>query len=70
MAAIKTVTMTVRVAPAVKAGLKTAAEQEHRSIANMIEMMIRDYCGRNDITIQEQQALSLENRRRPRAKTR
>ncbi len=51
MAAIKTVTMTVRVAPAVKQGLKTAAEQEHRSIANMVAVMIRDYCGREGIAI-------------------
>jgi len=51
--AIKTVTMTVRVAPSVKEGLKTAAELEHRSIANMVEMMIRDYCGRSGIKIAE-----------------
>jgi len=51
MAAIKTVTMTVRVAPAVKEGLKAAAGREHRSIANMVEMMIRDYCGREGIAI-------------------
>ncbi len=51
MAAIKTVTKTVRVAPALKQGLKTAAEQEHRSIANMDEVMIRDYCGRNGVAI-------------------
>jgi len=51
MAAVKTKTITVRIEPAVKAGLKAVAEQEHRSLANMIEVMIRDYCGRNGINI-------------------
>lgn len=44
MAAFKTETITVRIEPAVKAGLKTVAEQERRSLANMIEVMIRQYC--------------------------
>jgi hypothetical protein len=29
------------------------------------EVLIRDYCGRNGITIQEQQALLLEAERKP-----
>ncbi|MEA3278355.1 MAG: ribbon-helix-helix protein, CopG family [Pseudomonadota bacterium] len=53
MAAVKTETITVRIDPAVKAGLKAAAEQEHRSIANMVEVLIRDYCGRNGIEIRD-----------------
>ena len=28
-----------------------AAGREHRSIANMVEVLIRDYCGRNGIDI-------------------
>lgn len=51
MKAAKTETITVRIEPAVKAGLKAMAERERRSIANMIEVMIRDYCGRNVIKI-------------------
>lgn len=51
MAALKTETITVRIEPAVKAGLKAVAEWEHRSLANMIEVLIRDYCGRNGIAI-------------------
>lgn len=54
MAAIKTVTMTVRLSPAIKKGLMAVAEQDHRSIANMVEIMILDYCGRNGITISDQ----------------
>ncbi len=68
MAAIKTVTMTVRVAPAVKQGLKTAADREHRSIANMVEVLIRDYCGRNGIAIPEQSAL-FDKSQKPRSGT-
>jgi len=44
MAAVKTETITVRIDPAVKAGLRAVAEQERRSLANMIEVMIRQYC--------------------------
>lgn len=49
MATGKTATLTFRIEPALKEALRTAAEQEHRSIANMVEVMIRDYCDRNDI---------------------
>jgi hypothetical protein len=53
MAAIKSETITVRIEPTVKEGLKAMAEQERRSQANMIEIMIRDYCERNGINIAE-----------------
>jgi hypothetical protein len=53
----KTSTLTFRVEPGIKEALRTAAEREHRSIANMIEVMIRDYCGRNGISIPEQGSL-------------
>ena len=53
MAAVKTETITVRIDPAVKAGLKVVAEQEHRSIANMVEVLIRDYCGQRGIEIRK-----------------
>jgi hypothetical protein len=65
MATGKTTTLTFRIEPALKEALRTAADREHRSIANMIEVLIRDYCGRNGITIQEQQALPLEDERKP-----
>jgi len=54
MATTKTATVTFRIDPGVKEALRTAAAREHRSIANMVEVLIRDYCGRNDITIPEQ----------------
>ena len=60
MATGKTTTLTFRIKPALKEALRAAAEREHRSIANMVEVLIRDYCGRNDITIAKQAALFVE----------
>lgn len=57
MATAKTSTLTFRIEPGIKAALRTSAEREHRSVANMVEVMIRDYCGRNGITISEQVAV-------------
>jgi len=56
MATTKTATLTFRIEPEVKEALRAAASQEHRSIANMVEVLIRDYCGRNGISIPEQKA--------------
>ncbi|MDA8590777.1 hypothetical protein N9L12_06250 [Luminiphilus sp.] len=48
----KTSTLTCRIDPALKNALKTAAHQEHRSIANMVEVLIRDYSRREGISIE------------------
>jgi hypothetical protein len=53
MAETKSMTLTVRVHPEVKEGLRAVAEKERRSLANMIEVMIRDYCGRAGVTLEE-----------------
>jgi len=53
MAETKSTTLTVRIQPAVKEGLKVAAEKERRSLANMIEVMIRDYCARAGVALEE-----------------
>lgn len=47
----KTTTLSFRIEPGLKEGLRMAAELEHRSIANMIEVLIRDYCGRHGIML-------------------
>ena len=57
MATAKTTTLTFRIEPGLKKALRTAAEREHRSIANMVEVMIRDHCEREGIAIPEQGAL-------------
>jgi len=58
MAATKTATLTFRLGPGLKETLRTAAQQEHRSFANMVEELIRDYCGRNGIAIPETKAVN------------
>lgn len=60
MASAKTSTLTFRIEPALKEALRTAAEREHRSIANMVEVLIRDWCRRKGIAMPEQQELPLE----------
>lgn len=57
MAATKTITLTLRVDPVIKEGLRLLAEKEHRSLTNMVEVMIRDYCKLHDVAIPEQQTL-------------
>jgi hypothetical protein len=47
----KTETLTIRITPAVKTALRTAAARDHRSLTNMVEVMIRDYCAREGIEI-------------------
>ena len=47
MALNKTATLTLRIEPNLKEALRRAAELEHRSIANMVEVMIMNYCERN-----------------------
>ena len=51
MATTKTATLTFRIDPGLKAALRLAADLEHRSIANMVEVLIRDHCARNGIAI-------------------
>jgi len=51
--AVKTATFPFRIDPSLKKTLRTAAQQEHRSITNMVEVMILDYCGRNGIALQD-----------------
>lgn len=46
MPALKTEAVTLRLTPETKAILRQAAEHERRSLSNMLEVMIRDYYGR------------------------
>ena len=69
MATTKTTTLTFRIEPGLKDAVRTAAELEHRSIANMIEMMIREHCARAGIAIVEPSALAdAEHKPRKRSK--
>jgi hypothetical protein len=57
MAPIKTTTLNLRVDPSIKEAIKVAANKEHRSVANMIEMLIRKHCEQEGISIPEQQTM-------------
>ena len=53
MVATKTTMLTLRIDAGLKEALRAAAVREHRSITNMVEVLIRDHCGQNGITILE-----------------
>ena len=57
MASAKTATLTFRIEPELEEAVRIASVNERRSIANMVEVMIRDHCGRQGIAIPEQGAL-------------
>ena len=61
MSAQKTATLNLRVDPDVKEAIRIAAKNEHRSIANMVEILIRDHCERVGISIPEQQEMFKES---------
>lgn len=60
MVATKVATLNLRIDPSLKDALRVAAAQEHRSIANLLEVLIRRHCAEHGISIPEQQDLSLE----------
>ena len=57
MVATKTATLNLRIDPFLKEALRIAALEDHRSIANMVEVMIREHCASKGISIPEQQEI-------------
>ena len=57
MAPSKTATLNLRIDPVLKEAARIAALREHRSVANLIEVLIRKHCEEQGISIPEQQAL-------------
>ncbi len=53
----KTSTLNLRIDPALKEAARVAALQEHRSVANLIELLIRRHCEAAGIPIPEQSEL-------------
>lgn len=49
MDAEKTVGMSFRVTPRTKSLLAAAADHERRSLTNMLEVLVEDFCSRNGI---------------------
>ena len=50
----KIATLNLRIDPGVKEAVREAADMEHRSVANMIEMLIRRHCKGAGIVVPEQ----------------
>ena len=63
MATTKTTTLTFRIEPNLKQALRTAVEHDHRSITNMIEVMIWEHCARVGVTIQEARSQVASNKK-------
>jgi hypothetical protein len=57
MVANKTAALNIRIHPNLKEAIKEVAMKEHRSIANMVELLIRKHCEEVGISIPEQQAM-------------
>ena len=57
----KTATLNLRIDPVLKEAVRVAALRDHRSIANLIELLIRQHCEEVGITIPEQTDLPLED---------
>lgn len=57
MATAKSATLNFRIEPWLKEALRTAADREHPSIAKMVEVLRREYCERNGVTIPEEGTL-------------
>ena len=55
MVKTKTATLNLRIDPALKEALRAAANHDHRSVANMVEVLIRDHCHKEGISIPEQE---------------
>lgn len=57
MPPIKTATLNLRMDPTLKEAARIAARQEHRSITNFIELLIRRHCHAAGIEIPTQEGL-------------
>ena len=62
MVASKTAVLNIRIHPDIKEAIRVAAKREHRSVANMVEMLILKHCEEVGITIPEQHELPMGER--------
>ena len=60
MAKTKISTLNLRIEPGIKEAVREAAAREHRSVANMVEVLIRRLCDQTGISIPEQNELFTE----------
>ncbi|KVZ22439.1 hypothetical protein WL15_26750 [Burkholderia multivorans] len=64
---VKSDTLNLRVSPSFKLALKAAADQEQRSMVNMLEVLVADYCDAKGIALPSQSAT--HGRRAPTPRT-
>jgi hypothetical protein len=57
MSPTKTATLNLRIDPILKEAIRIAAEREHRSVANLLEVLIRQHCEQVGVPIPEQGSL-------------
>lgn len=57
MSSVKSAVLNLRIRPVLKEALKEAAARQHRSVANLVEVLIRQHCDDAGIVIPEQQIL-------------
>ena len=62
MAKTKISTLNLRISPAIKDAVREAAAIEHRSVANMVEVLIRRHCDQAGIPIPEQSGILSRNK--------
>jgi hypothetical protein len=62
MSRTRTSTLNLRIHPALKDAVREAAAREHRSVANMVEMLIRRHCDQSGITVYEKPDLASRRR--------
>lgn len=60
MTPTKTSTLNLRIDPTLKEAARVAALREHRSVANLVEWLIREHCEATGIEIPEQSELFQE----------
>jgi len=53
----KTTTLNLRIDPVLKEAVRIAAARDHRSVANLIEVLIRRHCEEIGVPVPEQQTL-------------
>jgi hypothetical protein len=66
---LKSDTLNLRVSPAFKQALKAAADHEQRSMVNMLEVLVANYCDENGIVLSGKHERKPANRPHVRAAT-
>ena len=57
----KIATLNLRISPSLKAAVRQAAEREHRSVANMVEVLIRRHCDDSGIPVDDPPGETVRN---------